>query len=529
MVQEIWHRIIQNIDNGISNVESINQLKKVVFHKQNSYPITFGTAGWRAIIGQEYTIYMVQKLTAAIVLLYQQNETSLKESGIVSFSELQKKGILLGHDNRIFTYEFALAVATVFEKNQIPVFYAKEATTPELSAAVAHHHYAASINLTPSHNPAPYGGYKFNNCEGAPADQVVTTKISELCNQLSFDAFELTEKPQWIYVDTIKAYREFVQKNKVLDLDICIQESHKDEVALAIDPFYGSSKSKVAELLNYPKSLKSFHTEKDPFFTGKSPEPNDKNLTQLKAYLDGCSQTLKLGGIMDPDGDRVLLYDGHMVLPMNQFGVIAFHYLKTYRKQTGGVAKSVATSDFIKPVAKQLGEKCYETPIGFKNFKNYLTESTLEKALICFEESDGISAYHHIKEKDALFGYLLALEITVRLKKNLSQYLKELQLEACVYYPLKTGVQLNVERMKNFNTKIKSLQKKMSVGSNFKLLNGSVFILKIDEQDGVKWILSDGSWFLIRPSGTEPKVRIYAESFSLEQSKSYLEQVKSWL
>ncbi|HQB65265.1 MAG TPA: phosphomannomutase, partial [Fibrobacteraceae bacterium] len=215
-------------------------------------------------------------------------------------------------------------------------------------------------------------------------------------------------------------------------------------------------------------------------------------------------------------------------IDMNSFGAIAFHYMITWRKEQGVVAKSVATSNFVNIIAEKLGVPVMETPVGFKNFRPWLARNARPKALIAFEESDGISGLNNTLEKDAQFGLLLALEIMAVTGKNLGEYLDALYAEYGRFYPTRSGFEVDKSLVGDpliakVNAVAERAQPKMKVlvGSEEKEVKQLLTL------DGVKIIFTDDSWMLIRPSGTEPKVRIYTECRKPEEKDALFEAAKA--
>ena len=514
-----WNNICQNSRNSkpipqnwINTVQQAT--KKPIFE-----PISFGTSGWRAIIGKEFNFYSVQKVTAAIVKTYQSETIDLEP-----FEEFQKKGVVIGHDNRLFAQEFAQNVIAVLQKHNIHYLYAGECSTPELSSSVRQRGCAGAINLTPSHNPPPYGGYKYNINDGGPAPLEFTQAVEKHYQSISFEFIEKSENIVLDSIPVIDDYENFIQKQGMVNLSTCQKFAHTQSITLAINPFFGSTKNKIAQLLNYPNQLKQFYNEPDPFFQGKEPEPSLENMQSMIDFLNQQNTPFKLGAIMDPDGDRVRFYDGEQVINMNEFGAIATHYYFKQHHKKQGVARSVATSHFVDKIAQSFKAPIYETAIGFKNFRSYLQKN---QATICFEESDGMSAMNHLYEKDALFATLLALEIIQTTHLSLGQYLKNLQQQFGHYYPIRKGFAIDKQQIAKIPQMINTLLQKYPQGSTLIVNNKPQLIQKVVTLDGVKWVFEDNSWVMIRPSGTEPKIRVYAESSNAHQSQQLFKSIQT--
>jgi phosphomannomutase len=221
--------------------------------------------------------------------------------------------------------------------------------------------------------------------------------------------------------------------------------------------------------------------------------------------LANRQEPLKLGAIIDPDGDRIRFTDGTTEISMNQFGAMVYHFLTIHKKLSGMVAKTVASSNLANSIAAGFDEKVFEPRVGFKEFK-----PVMGAALVFFEESDGISIIGHTPEKDAYIGLLLALDIVLTTGKNLGDYLIEIENEFGAYFPDRDGLVVQVKG-KELLEKLKQLEK-YDVGSSVIIGAEQKKITEVIEIDGRKMIFEDGSWLMIRPSGTEPKVRFYVES-----------------
>jgi phosphomannomutase len=227
---------------------------------------------------------------------------------------------------------------------------------------------------------------------------------------------------------------------------------------------------------------------------------------------------------MDPDGDRIRYADGHVQIPMNYFGAMAFHFLHVHKKINGVVAKSVGTSNFVNAVAEKLGIPVNETKVGFKNFRPYLLASSRERAVVAFEESDGISGYNHTLEKDALFGLLLAIEMMAVTRKNLSIYLREIMDEFGHFYPDRAGISVDRSLVgEPLVKKLSAIAEKYPKGASLTIGGQLRTVKDLITVDGTKLVFDDGSWLMIRPSGTEPKVRFYIEARTEEGKKAVFE------
>jgi phosphomannomutase len=238
--------------------------------------------------------------------------------------------------------------------------------------------------------------------------------------------------------------------------------------------------------------------------------------------LAARSEPLKIGAIIDPDGDRIRFTDGVIEISMNQFGAMAYHFLHEIKGKRGMVAKTVASSNLANAVAVQLGEEVFEPKVGFKEFK-----PVINKALVYFEESDGISIIGHTPEKDAFIGLILAIDMVMTLKKSLGEYLAEIEATFGCYYPDRDGVVVSQQGAALLQT-LGQLQQ-YGPGSQVWVGEGLKTIAQVIDVDGRKMIFEDGSWIMIRPSGTEPKVRFYVEARNRVETALLVKSAKSML
>jgi len=530
-ITQIWKNIQSPAFNPATDMEWVEKIKQEALTSEKSAVVNFGTSGWRGEIGSEFTVRNLQVVGAAIVRLYREATPELFEAlGIKDFAELQTKGLVIGHDNRLLGEEFCAAVAEQFAKAGVQkIYYGGEMATPEFSAAVEMLGAACSINMTPSHNPSNYNGIKFNPADGGPAGPEITNVITQLSNEMiGHHKFERVGVVAWEKIDPIKIYNEFLHKQGTIKFNRIQKLLDEGRLTLVCDHVHGSTRGRPAALLGNPECLLSLRTEDDPLFGGIAPEPSSKNLEGVRRVLDASKSWFRLGCIFDPDGDRIRFYDGTREIDMNSFGAIAFHYMVTWRKEQGVVAKSVATSNFVNIIADALGIPVMETPVGFKNFRPWLSRNAKQKALIAFEESDGISGLNNTLEKDAQFGLLLALEIMAVTGKNLGEYLDALYAEYGRFYPTRTAFEVDKSLVgAPLIAKVDAVATKAQPGMKILIADKEKQVKQLLTLDGVKIIFSDDSWMLIRPSGTEPKVRIYTECRDPQEKDAMFEAAKS--
>jgi len=515
-----WKEIFSDIDKNRNLLTIIEK-----FARENTSPskIVFGTSGWRGEIGSDFTFNNVRIVTSAIVEMFKNaNDNLLKSLGVKDFEDVTKRGIIVGHDNRFLGKEFAMEVIGILQKEGIKTWYAGEAPTPQFSAGIEILNAACSINLTPSHNPANYAGFKFNPSDGGPAGPEITSRIEEIANLMMKNMVSIshTEVKDIQHLNLNELYLRYLNERKTIDLIKIKSFIDTGDCFICVDNVHGSTRGCLEKIIGINNKTVYLRTEDDYLFGGVAPEPSEKNMQKVDEILKGEKAKFRLGVIMDPDGDRIRFSDGNMQIPMNYFGAMAFHYLHKIKGIKGIVAKSVGTSNLVNAVAEKLGVPVRETKVGFKNFRPFMLKDSKEKAIVAFEESDGISGYNHTLEKDALFGFLLALEIIAVTGKNLSEYLKEIMDEFGYYYPDRSGVTVSPEFVGEPLLKgLAKISEKYKKGSTVTIGNHNRIIKDVITVDGTKLVFDDGSWLMIRPSGTEPKVRFYIEARTPEGKK----------
>ena len=479
--------------------------------------IKFGTSGWRGILGKDLTCKTIKQVTQAIVSVYESlknNQELAKALGVSSLSEAQRRGCVIGHDNRFGGKLLADSVTDILTTNGFTVHYAGESTTGALSAAVLELHAAFSVNLTPSHNPLEYGGFKFNAADGGPAAPIITDKITSFTRKIVDDdtPISINPNPDLIQpIDALDLWKALVRKNisrHGLDYDHIIEMfADNTNCVVAVDSVHGASRIHIRSLFNNIDTdrLILLRDNDDPTFGGVAPEPSSENMQNVINTLQERPESLKLGVILDPDGDRIRFTDGTTELDMNLFGAMAYHYLHEGKAKKGLVAKTVATSNFANSIAAGFGEEVFEPKVGFKEFK-----PVIDKALVCFEESDGITVIGHTPEKDGYIGLILALDMMLNRNQNIGDYLIKIREEFGYYYPEKDGIVVS-QQGDDLKQTLAGLEK-YAVGVKIKVGSNERTISQVIDIDGMKLILDDNSWLMIRPSGTEPKVRFYVEA-----------------
>ncbi|PID75415.1 MAG: phosphoglucomutase [Deltaproteobacteria bacterium] len=505
-------------------------------------PVSFGTSGWRGVLGKDITLRSVAQVTRAIVEMYEALDTDPSLASLLGFTTsaaAKKAGCIVGHDNRFAGPILGNAAAGVLSEAGFKVFYAGESTTGVLSAAVMVRQCAFSVNLTPSHNPLEYGGYKFNAFDGGPAEKSITERITT-------NARRIIDRESGKKSSCIPPTMQIEQRENVSVFDsfscwdtlVCDNEgrhglnrqtllaacSERSDLVIAIDCVHGASRLHIRRLLGARENpcVHLLRDSADVTFGGVSPEPSSKNMQGVIRFLASQDTPLKIGAVIDPDGDRIRFTDGSVEINMNQFGALAYHFLHTHKKKKGLVAKTVATSNLANEIAAGFGEEIFEPAVGFKNFK-----PVIGRALVLFEESDGISILGHTPEKDAYIGLILALDMVLTTGINLGDYQRLIEKEFGAYYPGRGGIAVSLQGPA-LRDKL-SLLDRYVAGSSVEVGGREKTVLELITVDGHKMVFDDGSWIMIRPSGTEPKVRFYVESRTREGTDLLVDTAKRLL
>jgi phosphoglucomutase len=458
--------------------------------------IHFGTSGWRAVIADEFTFAAVGRVTEAICAQFA-NETN--------------RPVIVAHDTRFLGEKFAAECAEIVVGHGFEALVCDGPTpTPTVAHAIRSHGAICGINFTASHNPPEYSGMKLSTEDGAPALPAVTGKVEELLGNPPENRPKSTAAKGSQSFDPRDGYLADLEQKIRFDL-ISAAGGH-----YAYDPLWGTGRGYLDELLRrHGLSVTTIHNWRDVLFGGRAPEPEASHLNELRELV--LAEKCVLGLATDGDGDRFGVIDanGQFITP-NQLIPILFDYLVESRKWQGGVARSVATSHLVDRVAKSHGLPVYETPVGFKYIGELINE---DKIILGGEESAGLSIKGHYPEKDGLLACLLAAEAVAARHASLSEQLEQLFAQTGRLESGRTGVQLTPELMPVLKEKLK--EEPTSIGGRK--------VKSINRIDGLKIIFEDDSWLLVRPSGTEPLVRIYAESESAKDMEVLLEQGRKYL
>lgn len=457
--------------------------------------IRFGTSGWRAVMGEEFTFQNVRIVIQAIADYLKKQFTADKISVVVDY------------DTRFLSEKYASEAAKILSHNQIHVYLSdRDAPTQAMAYQVIKRKAAAGLNFTASFNPPEYNGLKYNTNKGAPALPEVTEKIEKEIDRLS-DAYSFCPfypKTEFIEkIDLQRDYLDFIQEK------IDFKAIQKSKMKIGVDLLYGSSREYLDEILEENKiPVEEIHAYVDPYFGGITPSCTEENLSDLKKLVR--SRGCLLGIATDADGDRFGVLDekGNFI-DQNLIISLLLDYLVTVKGWKGGVARSIATTHLIDRIARSYGLPLFKTPVGFK----YLADLFLrEKIIFGGEESACMAIKDHLPEKDGIFAGLLVAEMMAVLGKPLPRLISDLFKKYGRRVGRHENIPLNAARKKKLDKLRKNPPSKI----------GERKVLSVETIEGIKFDFDDDDWLLFRISGTEPLIRCYAESGSRTEVEKLL-------
>lgn len=462
--------------------------------------IKFGTDGWRAIIAQEYTTENVARVSMGLAkwLLAKNNKPS----------------VVIGHDCRFAGELFAETTAKVLCEQGIKVYIAKGfVSTPMVSLGCKTYNADQGVVITASHNPPSYNGYKLKGAHGGPTNpsDIADVEVlipNEIINIPNTKLEDYEAKGLLQFVDLEQDYIDYLHQK------FDFEKLNNAPAKLAYDAMFGAGQNVIRRLL---PSAVLLHCEHNPSFKGTAPEPLHKNLLELSETIAKTPE-LKVGLATDGDADRIGLYDedGNFV-DAHHIILLLIHYLYKYKNLTGKVVIAFSVTDRVKKMCEAYGLDVEVTPIGFK----YISEKMVnEDVLVGGEESGGIACKGHIPERDGIYDGLLLYNFMVETGKTLKELCQE------VYDVVGTFVyernDLTLEEAQKVQI-ITDAQNGRYERNGF----GKYKVTKVETIDGVKYHLENGGWVMLRASGTEPLLRIYAEGNNRAETLDILADVKT--
>ncbi len=454
--------------------------------------IKFGTDGWRAVIAETFTFENLRLVSQAMA------------DYLLEVNNAPSPEIVIGFDTRFLSDRFAMEVARVMAANGITAHLARaDAPTPAISYNIVHKQAQGGVMITASHNPPRYNGFKVKAAYGGAASKqqiaAIERKLFAVNERIGANLMDYQKAldnglirrfdPAWPYYEHLTT--------NLINMDTI----HHGELRVVVDSMYGSGRGAFREVISRTRSrVHELHADLHPGFGGIHPEPVERNLKELIATVQ--NENAHLGLATDGDADRIGAVDdrGNYVNAHTIMSLVVRHLVER-RGLSGAIAKTISSTLMLNRLAKKYDLQVHETPVGFDVIAELMMTDDI---LMGGEESGSISIKGHIPEGDGVLMGLLLMEIVADAGVPLSELIADLQRE---FGP--TAYKRNDIRLKNFMPKAEMVQRLIE-NSPQKIAGETV--VKVDSYDGVKYHLADDSWLLIRPSGTEPVLRLYAEA-----------------
>lgn len=461
--------------------------------------IKFGTDGWRAIIGQDFTTDNVARVAKATAQWLKNNKSSLTA--------------VIGHDARFAGQLFTETAAKVLVAEGVKVTMAHDMiSTPMLSFACHQLKAGIGIVITASHNPPSYNGYKLKSNYGGPTSPSEINKVENLIEDKveipNTDVNTLIQEGKIEVINMEDMYYEHVLKN------FDIHKINSSGKVFGYDAMYGAGQRIVPRLM---PDIVRLHCDDNPGFKGTAPEPLHKNLLEFSRLI-ADSTDIEFGFANDGDADRIGAYDsqGHFV-DSHHILLLLINYLHKYKGLSGKVVVSFTVSNRVKKLCQHYGLPCEVTPVGFKYICDIMVA---EDVLVGGEESGGIAVKGHIPERDGVWNALLLMEYMSVTGKSIDELIQEIYDIVGSFAFERYDLHITEDLKQRIVEKCKS-----GAFTSF----GKYQVQKSENIDGWKYHLNDNSWVMIRASGTEPVLRVYSESNTQAEVFEILDTVKDIL
>jgi phosphomannomutase/CTP:molybdopterin cytidylyltransferase MocA len=486
---------------GVNNPEDLAQaefiLEKRLYRPRRAEEqnlVAFGTGGWRAIIGEGFTMHNVRRLCQALA-----NEITRQGQ--------ERRGVVVGYDRRFLSRQAAEAAAEVFAGNNVAtILLTEDAPTPLITYATARRGSAYGLAFTASHNPPEWNGLKVFRGDGSLLLDHETRRIEDETNALTPEhvikleldlalAAGIVERRDFTneYVDAVEA---------LIDLDAIRNAALK----VIVDPMYGVGQLTLGTVLTEARCRVTFiHERHNPLFGGRSPAPNQEALHLLSSSMrDGGYD---LGLAMDGDADRIAIVDERgEYISVNDLLLLLYWYLHEVRGDRGGVVRNLSTTHLLDRLAHRLGEECYEVPVGFKHVVSTMQE---HDAVLGGESSGGLTIRGHILGKDGIFACALVVEMLARTGEKISQLRQRVYALTGRLYEAEESIPATPEMRI-------AVPRRLREAPSDRVAQYKV--VRISHLDGTKLYLENDNWALLRFSGTEPVLRLAVEADSAEKA-----------
>jgi len=461
---------------------------------ETSVTIRFGTDGWRAVIADDFTFDAVRRIARATSAVLTRDQ------------DRARPAVVVGYDRRFGSDEFARAATDEFTRNGVDVLFSRSPIpTPMLSYTVNESRSVAGLMITASHNPPMFNGVKIKSPHGGAASNSMLRAIeAELMNDgpdsAAADYGEVSE------IDPFSAYLDRV------GLLVDLARIRDAGLTIVVDPMFGCAAGLLPRLIGEaPTQIIELNTTHNPLFPGISgPEPVDRNLTRLRKVVGDGGANLGIG--FDGDGDRIGVVDGdgEYISSQTIFALLT-RYVLEYRGRSGTIIKSVTGTSMIDALADHFSVPVIETATGFTHISQAMID---EHATIGGEESGGFAFGFHIPDRDGILASLLLIDYVLQSGMSLSELIEDLERAIGTWRFRRIDLPLARDEREAFRERLSSAQWPRTM-SELKVTN-------VIQVDGTRVEFADGSWLLVRMSGTEPLLRIYAESHDVDLVDSLL-------
>ena len=467
--------------------------------------IKFGTDGWRALVNQDFTDDNVRICAQAVCDYMKSNNIS-------------HTGLIIGYDTRASSHNFAKSVAEVAAGNNISVMLCKDpCPTPAVSYNLVLRECGAGVVITASHNSADWNGFKFKPGYGGSASSEIIFNLEKHLHQIEKTNFvhsvSFEKGKSSGLIELIDPKTTYL--NRLAEL-VDLSAIRNSGLNIVIDSMYGAGSGYFSELISGGNNkIKEIRSEFSPTFPGLTqPEPIENNLHPLMHEVIDFNADIGLA--TDGDADRLGIVDenGNYVSTLISFSLLCQHLIENLSMK-GPIIKSVTMTNMINKLAELNKVEVIETPVGFKNLGPVFME---QEGLAAGEESGGYAFQGHIPERDGLLSGLLILDMMIKTQSTISELIEKLTNKVGEHFYIRSDIPFEHSKRKEIDNILKN--------RSFNSISG-ININNVNEEDGFKFNLQNDSWVLVRFSGTEPLLRLHAESNSQDHVESLIEDIKT--
>lgn len=468
--------------------------------------IKFGTGGWRAEIGKDFNMENIKKVAQALCVY-------------IKSKNHQDKPVIIGYDRRFLSDSAAKWIAEVLCANDINVLFLKRsAPTPLIMHYVKTNNLYYGLEVTASHNPSNYNGIKLIVEEGRDASITETSALEDIIDTIKTDDIHTVDFDKGLMdgkVEYLKnPFNEFI--DDILEV-IDTKAIRERGLRILFDPMHGSSSYPLLVILNTARcTVDIINGNRDAYFGGSMPAPTEDTLKRLA--MDVVNGGYDLGIGIDGDGDRLGIIDNNgRYIDANEILVLLYNYLHEEKGWKGPVVRNLATTHLLDRLAEDFNEKCYEVPVGFKYISSKIDEVD---AVLGGESSGGLTVRGHIHGKDSVYAASLFVEMMSKTGKTPTELIDAIYSKYGRFVMVEDNIKFHYSK-KDEILDIVMVQKKLPEFSDK--------VVRVNYEDGCKVYFEDGSFVICRFSGTEPLLRIFAESDSSERAKEYIKAWKDFL